>query len=152
MYKKMGKVFLDKINPSAHIETVVAEENLKNGQFLKLGLLGDDGESRLVTKPKTELEAHVFLADAPLSYGHPDFDLATYEVKAGKAGRAYHLTVGDVISVTPDLADGVKVGDRLTIGKDGFGFAKAADGKGIGLCIAKEYHGFDGDVLVIAVG
>lgn len=148
----MAKVFLDKINPSAHIETVVAKEDLKNGQFLKLGVLGTAGESREVVKAANEDDANVFLVDAPLSYGHPDFDLDKYELKAGKAGRAYHLTVGDVMSVTPDLAEGVKVGDRVTVGKTGYGFAKAADGKGIGMVVAKEYHGFDGDVFVIAIG
>lgn len=36
----MAKVFLDKIKATAHIESVVAKEDLGNGQFLSLGVLG----------------------------------------------------------------------------------------------------------------
>lgn len=62
----MAKVFLDKIKATAHIESVVATENLPQGQFVTLGVLGDDGESRLVTKatdkhlPMYSLQKHQF--------------------------------------------------------------------------------------------
>lgn len=151
----MGKVFLDKVNPSAHIESIVAKEALKNGQFLKLGKMGADGETREAVKATGLEDADVFLVDAPLSYDHPDFDLAKYVVKAGSAGRAYHLTAGDVFSVTPDMVTGKpKAGDRVTVGEDGFGFkkAEAADGKGIGMLIGEEFNGFDGNMLVVSIG
>lgn len=147
----MAKVFLDKIKSTAHIESVVASEDLENGQFLTLGVLGDDGESRVATKAADEASAEVFVADAPLSYGDPHFDLGTYKIKAGETGRAFHLEKGDVLSVTTDLVSGAKVGDNLTIGKDGLGFAKAAEGKGIAMLIGQEAHGIDGDVYVIAI-
>ena len=67
----MAKVFLDKIKATAHIESVVAKEDLGNGQFLSLGVLGEDGESRVATPATDEASAEVFVADAPLSYGDP---------------------------------------------------------------------------------
>ena len=137
----MSYVFLDKIPATEHIESVVANEDLANGQWLKLGVLGDDVESRAVTKA---------VADAPVSYGDPHFDLATYKVKKGTTGRAFHLGKGDVISVTADLVTGAKVGDELTIGDNGLGFKKA-DSKGIAMLIGKETKQLAGDVYVIAI-
>lgn len=149
----MAKVFLDKIPSTEHIESVVSEtDKLPMGQWLALGKLGDDGESRVATPATGEADAEVFLADAPISYGDPHFDLGTYTLAAGKTGRAFHLQKGDVISVTTDLvADGATVGDALTIGDRGLGFKKAASGRGVALLIGKENHGFDGDVFVIAI-
>lgn len=146
----MSYVFLDKIPATEHIESVVANEDLANGQWLKLGVLGDDGESRAVTKAAAPEDAEVFLADAPLSYGDPHFDLATYKVKKGTTGRAFHLGKGDVISVTADLVTGATVGDELTIGDNGLGFKKAT-GKGIAMLIGKETKQLAGDVYVIAI-
>lgn len=150
----MGKVFLDKIPATEHIEQVVAVgTDLANGQFLTLGVLNDDGESRIVTPATTEADADVFLADAPIDYGYPDWDLAKYKLKAGKIGRAFHLGKGDVISVTTDLVpDNVAAGNKLTINPNGAGFVAAADGeRGIALVIGVENHGFDGDVAVLAI-
>lgn len=148
----MSKVFLDKIPSTEHIESVVATTDFGNGQFLSLGVLGADGESRVATAATGESDAEVFLADAPVSYDDPHFDLGKYVVKAGTTGRAYHLQKGDVISVTTDLvAAGAKAGDALTVGDNGLGFKKAASGRGIALLIGSESHGVDGDVYVIAI-
>lgn len=147
----MAKVFLDKIKATAHIESVVATDELMNGQFCALGVLGEDGESRVATKAANETEADVMVAEAPISYGDPHFDLAKYTVKPGDTARAYHLEKGDVISVTTDLVADAKVGDALTIGDEGKGFKKAASGRGIAMLIGQESHGIDGDVYVIAI-
>lgn len=148
----MAKVFLDRIQSTAHVDSVVAKEDLGNGQWVTLGVLDTDGERRVVTKATGETDADVYIADAPVSYGDPHFDLDTYKVKAGTTGRAYHRVEGDVISVTKDLVSGdVKVGDNLTIGDAGLGFKKAASGKGIAMLIGEESHGYDGDVYVIAM-
>ena len=147
----MAKVFLDKIKATAHLESVVASADLPQGQFATLGVLGDDGESRVVTKATDEASADVFVAEAPISYGDPHFDLGGYKAKAGKTARAFHLEKGDVLSVTTDLVSGAKVGDSLTVGDNGLGFKKAASGKGIAMLIGQEAHGFDGDVYVIAI-
>lgn len=147
----MAKVFLDKIKATAHIESVVAKDELTNGQFCALGVLGADGESRVATKATNETDAEVMVADAPISYGDPHFALASYTVKPGNTARAYHLEKGDVISVTTDLVAGAKVGDALTIGEAGKGFKKADTGRGIAMLIGQEAHGVDGDVFVIAI-
>ncbi|MCC4466850.1 hypothetical protein [Limosilactobacillus reuteri] len=147
----MAYVFLDKIPATAHIESVTADKDLANGQWLSLGLLNSDGESRVATVAKNETEAEVFLADEPLSYGDPHFDLASYKVKAGQTGRAYHLIKGDVVSVTTDLVTGAKVGDNLTVGDNGLGFKKATEGKGIAMLIGKETKELVGGVYVIAI-
>ena len=152
----MGKVFLDKIPAGEHIESVVSTDELQNGQFLSLGVLEEDGETRVATKATKAEDAEVFHVSAPISYDLPDFDIGKWTLKAGKQGRAYHLGKGDVISVTPDLvADQANVanGDLLTVGTDGLGFAKAGEGqKVIGKLIAKnDDHGFDGEVFVIAI-
>ncbi len=148
----MTQVFLDKISKSAHIESVTCAEDIKNGQFLSLGVLAtaEGGEVREATKATNNDTAEVILVDAPISYDDPHFDLAEYELRAGKVGRAYHLIKGDVISVTEDLLHGAKVGEFVDVNDDGFGFKKAAD-KGFAMVIGKENHGFDGTVYVIAI-
>lgn len=145
----MSQVFLDKISATHHVESVVATEEIQNGQFLKLGVLDNDGERRLVTKATGDADANVFLVDAPVSYGDPHFDLAQYKLRVGATGRAYHKEEGAVISVTKDLVSGAKVGDQLSVGDKGLGFKKAT-GAGIATLIGEEAHGFDGDVYVIA--
>ncbi|WP_258236123.1 hypothetical protein [Liquorilactobacillus hordei] len=141
----MSKVFLDKISATAHIESVVGTTDFSNGQFLELGVLESDGESRAVKPANSEETAEVLLAHAPIDYGYPDFDLAKWKLEAGKIGRAYHLQKGDVIEVTTDLvadADKVTVGANLTIGENGLGFkAAAADARGIARLISKESQG-----------
>ncbi|WP_347284072.1 hypothetical protein [Lactobacillus taiwanensis] len=148
----MTQVFLDKISKSAHIESVTCDKDIKNGQFLSLGVLSttDGGEVRVATKANGNGTAEVILVDAPISYDDPHFDLAEYELRAGKAGRAYHLVKGDVISVTEDLLHGAEVGEHVDVNDDGFGFKKAT-GEGFAMVIGKENHGFDGTVYVIAI-
>lgn len=152
----MGKIFLDKIPASEHIESIVSADELQNGQFLSLGVLEEDGETRQAFKATKAEDAEVLHVSAPISYDLPDFDFAKWTLEAGKHGRAFHLGKGDVISVTPDLVadqENVANGDLLTIGEGGLGFAKAVEGqKVIAKLIAKnEDHGFDGDVFVIAI-
>lgn len=146
----MSYVFLDKIPATEHIESVTANKELGNGTWLKLGVLNADGESRTATVATKAEDAEVFLADAPLSYGDPHFELGEYKLKAGATGRAYHLGKGDVISVTEDLVKGAQVGDELTVADDGTGFKKA-DGKGIAMLIGEEVKQLAGKVFVIAI-
>jgi hypothetical protein len=149
----MTLVFLDKVSANNHIASVVASEELQNGQFLHLGVAGKDGESRVATKATGAADAQVLLANPLLDYGYADYDPSKETLKAGKVGRAYRIAEpGMTISVTADLAPKIVAGDRVTVGAGGLGFAKAAEGDdGIGLAIAdNEYHGeYDGPVTVI---
>lgn len=145
----MAEVILDKIKSTAHIDSVVAKEDLKNGQWLTLGLLDADGERRLAEKAKTEDTADVLLVTSFTRYD-PNTDFADYVTKVGQTGRAFHMEKGDVISVTKDLVAGAKKGDGLTIGDDGLGFKKT-EGRGIAQIIGEENQGFYGDMFVIAI-
>lgn len=145
----MAEVILDKISATAHIDSVVATEDLKNGQWLTLGLLDADGERRLATKAAKEEEADVLLVTSFTKYD-PNTDFADYVTKKGQTGRGFHMVSGDVISVTKDLVAGAKKGDGLTIGDDGLGFKKT-EGRGIAQIIGEENQGFYGDMFVIAI-
>lgn len=92
----MSFVRLDKINATAHIETIVATTDLVNGQFLALGALQADGEARLATPAGTgDL---VFHASVPLQY-ESLAEEKDFKLPAGKAGRGLVLTAGDIVSV-----------------------------------------------------
>lgn len=152
----MAQVFLDRLSKAAHVESVVVQDSaIKNGQFLKLGVLDTDGERRVATKSTGDADAEVFLADAPVDYGYVNvdgttFDLDRYELVAGKTGRAIHVAKGEIISVSEDLVTGeVKVGDELSVNDNGLGFKKAT-GKGIALLIGQEAQGFVGKAYVVA--
>jgi len=97
----MAIVRLDKV-AGHHLESIQSTEVLKNGYFVELGDLTDEG-LRKVTKP-TDVSGKVIVLHAS-----PEVDpdprkagLKHFEVEAGKAGRAYHLVKGDIITLTKD--------------------------------------------------
>ncbi|MCY8228682.1 MULTISPECIES: hypothetical protein [Bacillus subtilis group] len=94
----MKYVRLDKIKPSAHIESIVASEDLFNGQFLALGALQADGEARQATPSGDQAKQLVFHASVPLTYEERTNEL-DYVLKAGKVGRGYVLETGDIVSI-----------------------------------------------------
>lgn len=110
----MSFVRLDKISATAHIETIVATQDLLNGQFLALGALQEDGEARLATPAGTG--DIVFHASVPLQYESLAED-KDFKLPAGKAGRGYVLTRGDIVSI---LNDGLAEGDTVVSGANGF--------------------------------
>lgn len=148
----MAQVFLDRVAATAHVESIAIKEEVKPGQFFKLGVLDADGERRLAEKATGNADANVFLAPEVISYGDPHFDTANVTLKDGDTGRAYHKDEGTIISVTKDLVSGAAVGDHVDVGDGGLGFKKASSGNGVGLVIGKENHGVDGEVFVIAFG
>lgn len=150
----MAYVRLDKIKNSAHIESIVHEEDLKNGQFLDLGVLHEDldGEATEVTKTAEGGAYQALLVSEFLNYeGRADFDYAAQVTKAGKAGRAYILEPGNMISVTEDLINGtIAVGDDVAIGAEGLGFKKAdVDEVVVGKAIGEDYLANIGELLVV---
>lgn len=148
----MAKVFTDKISAQAHIESIVSAVDVKDGQFVALGVLGSDGETRIATKSKGAADADVLVVNKPLDYGYIDFDAVADVNKAGKAARAYHLVKGDVLSFSKDAVVGAKVGDKVTVGDGGYGFKLAGEADvAVGLVIGEDYLGYDGDVFVIAI-
>ena len=100
----MAYVRLDKISASAHIESIIATEDLVNGQFLALGELQPDGEAVLAEPSGDKTKELVFHSSVPLTYENGTNEL-DYKLKAGKVGRGYVLITGDIVSIT--IEDGV---------------------------------------------
>lgn len=147
----MSYVFTDKVKSTVHIESVTLTEEITAGQFVTLGKLNPDGESRSATKAKTIEEADAFVVPDPISYNDTHFDYGAYVVKPGETVRAYVFERGDYYSVTTDLVTGgAKPGDALAIGDNGLGFKKADSGRGIAQLVNEEAHGFAGTVEVIS--
>lgn len=108
----MAYIRLDKIKASAHLESIVAEQDLKNGVFVTLGELQEDGEARLV-KPMVEGDTDVVLhASVPLTYRDDENEL-DYILKAGKEGRGYVMETGNEVSFSEDLVTGVAVKNKF---------------------------------------
>lgn len=141
----MAKIILDKISSTAHIETAVLTEDVKNGQFVTLGLLQEDGESRVATKATDYKSAEAFIHTDILDYGYDNYEEIQDVNPAGKQARAYILQKGDTISVEKGALDGLKLGDLLTVADDGYLFKKAEDGTP-GTPAVEEVKGEDGTV------
>lgn len=94
----MKYVRLDKIKATAHLESIIATEDLVNGQFLALGALQADGEARLATPSGDVTKQLVFHASVPLTYEERTNEL-DFVLKAGKVGRGYVLEAGDIVSI-----------------------------------------------------
>lgn len=112
----MKYVRLDKIKATAHIESVVASEDLLNGQFLALGALQADGEARQATPSGDVSKQLVFHASVALTYEDRTNEL-DFKLKAGKVGRGYVLETGDTVSI--DDA-GLQKGDIVIPSPTGF--------------------------------
>jgi len=141
----MKYVRLDKIKPTAHIESIVASTDLVNGQFLALGALQADGEARSATPSGDATKQLVFHASVPLTYEDRTNEL-DFELKAGKVGRGYILEKGDTVSI--DSATLV-VGDKVVPTADGF--AKGTPAGFEGEVIAIEFDAVAGRLAVIRI-
>ena len=104
----MAYIILEKIEASQHIETIVAEADLLNGQFVTLGELAEveNGGEAVAVEPMVDGDTDIVLhASVPLvaedQKGEADFVL-----KAGKAGRAYRLKDGNQVAFSADLVTG----------------------------------------------
>lgn len=102
----MAVVRLNKI-AGTHLESVIHTEDMVNGLFVQLGELVD-GQTELynVKVPSTDED----LLNEFLLHATPEVDpdprnsgLKHFVVKAGTAGRVYHLQKGDVVTLTKDL-------------------------------------------------
>lgn len=150
----MGQfIRLDKIKGTAHIETIVHEEDLKNGQFVELGVSDETlgGEAVLIEKTEEGARPEAIVTTVHVDYGHPDFDETTQVTKAGKAGRAHIIERGDMISFLTDLVEGeVTEGDLVAVAGNGLGIKKAEDeDEAIGKVIREDYMANVGDLVVV---
>lgn len=152
----MGQfIRLDKIKASAHIETIVHNADLKNGQFVELGASAEElgGEAVDITLTAEGERPEAIVTTVHLDYGHPDFDETTQVTKAGKAGRAHIIEKGDMISFLAEeggLATGVKAGDDVAVGANGLGIKKSElEQEIIGKAIRVDYMPNIGDLVVV---
>lgn len=146
-------VRLDKIRASAHIESIVATEDLLDGQWLQLGALQYDGEAYAATPSGNQGgdEYLVFHASNGLIYDQRQNEL-DFVLKAGKAGRAFVVETGNVISISEDgiAAGNPAIGATVIPHADGFAVGAAPEGSGIsGRVIAHDYDENAGRLIVI---
>lgn len=144
----------DKIKATAHIETIVHTADLKNGQFVNLGVIDEKlgGEAVSVTLTPTTTKPDAILMTEHLNYGYPDYDIAKQVTKAGKMGRAYIIEAGNTISFSEDLvAVDVAVGDDVAVGVNGLGLIKAdgVDDVVIGKVIGEDYLANIGELKIV---
>lgn len=149
----MGQfIRLDKIKNDAHIETIVHEEALANGQFVELGVSAEDlgGEAVNIVKTAEGAKPEAIVTTVHLGYGHPDFDELEAVTKAGKAGRAHIIERGDMIAFLAEMAGGAVEGNDVTVGANGLGIKPATEeDEVIGKVIRQDYMANVGDLVVV---
>lgn len=148
-------VRLDKIKPSAHIESVVSEAVLPNGQWVKFGALDEDlgGEAIKATKAVKGEKPEGLVTTVHVDYGHPDYNILDQVTKIGKVGRTHIVEEGNRFAFLKDMATGVAIGDEVTVGEDGFGVAKAEVGNYVvGTAIGEDYLANIGDLVIVRIG
>lgn len=149
----MGQfIRLDKIKNDAHIETIVHEEALANGQFVELGVSEEDlgGEAVAIVKTAEGKRPEAIVTTVHLGYGHPDFDELEAVTKAGKAGRAHIIERGDMIAFLEEMAGGALVGNDVTVGANGLGVKPATEeDEVIGKVIRQDYMANIGELVVV---
>lgn len=137
-------VRLDKIKATAHLESIVANEDLVNGQFVALGKLQADGEARLVTPSGDINEDLVLHVSTGLTYDDRTTEL-DFVLEAGKDGRGYVLESGNIVSISVDGIVGEHAENAIVV-PDAKGFAVADVTAGMPTGIAGKIIGYDMDV------
>jgi hypothetical protein len=108
----MSVVRLDKVQASynGNLESIKHSVELLNGTVWKLGNMETNEREIYSVGAITEADFEgvipfVLHATPEVEYDAQKSKLADSSVAAGDAGRGYHLSVGDVITVTSDLFD-----------------------------------------------
>lgn len=115
----MAVTRLDKI-AGTHLSSIVHTEDLLNGNVVALGeLVDDETETYKVYVPTEDIdltEGEILLHATPEVDADPrKAGLKHFVLSAGTEGRAYHPTVGDIVTLTKDLIDGTPtVGEYIT--------------------------------------
>lgn len=153
----MAIVNLDKVQAcySGNLESMVFDTDVTNGVFahiggLKEGLVSGDGEVVEAVVPTAESIATqevVLHASPEVNYDPRQAGLKHFKLKAGEIGRGYHLTPGDMITLTEDLIDGTPVVGEYVIPQAGsMKLVASKDGAGtyfVAKVVEKGVLGFD---------
>jgi hypothetical protein len=101
----MAIVRLDKITGNHLSSGRHATEAMLNGYFVELGgLVAGERETYAITAPADVLTTEVLLHATPeVMYDPRQSALEDFFVEIGAECRLYHLTVGDIVTLTEDL-------------------------------------------------
>jgi hypothetical protein len=101
----MAIVRLDKITGNHLSNGRNATEDMLNGYFVELGgLIAGERETYNITAPADVLATEVLLHATPeVMYDPRKSALEDFYVEQGEECRLYHLTVGDIVTLTEDL-------------------------------------------------
>jgi hypothetical protein len=104
----MAIVRLDKIAGTHLANGRHATEDMLNGFFVQLGsLVVGERELYNITAPTVLAEEVLLHASPEVMYDPRQSALEDFFVEAGQECRLYHLTVGDIITLSSDLFTGV---------------------------------------------
>lgn len=98
-------VNLDKVSANAVTESIVAQTDLQQGQFVALGNLQEDGEIREVTVSADQSKQLAIHVSDALVYEDEKTEL-DFILKTGSVGRAYHPHRGMILSISKDAIGG----------------------------------------------
>jgi len=101
----MAVVRLDKI-AGTHLASIVGATDMTNGLFVQLGDLVEGSRETYNAEQATVAtlgDEFVLHATPEVMYDPRKAGLKDFVLEAGDVGRAYHLTKGDVITLTGDL-------------------------------------------------
>jgi hypothetical protein len=113
------QIRLDKI-AGTHLESIRSADVLRNGYLVELqDLIVGERELYTATAPTALTNELLLHATPEVMYDSLANSLDDFLVEANEEGRAYHLTVGDVITMTADLFTGVPVVGELVVGTVG---------------------------------
>ena len=126
----MAKVNLDKLQATSNgnIESVISNTDLHNGALIALGE-AVSGERELVNAVAPADDAELLLVAAPEVKYDESLDQLDIITKAGKAVRAYHLTVGDKFQAEQMLFDAVPAKGDIVTGNATFGYKANTAGR-----------------------
>lgn len=144
-----------KFKSNGHIESIVHSADLKNGQWLNLGVIDEEyGEEMVnVTLAEEGGEAEALLLTPHIDYGYVDYNIAEQVTKSGKAGRAMVCEKGNHFSFSADLVEaGIVAGDKVAVGANGLGVKKAIEGEVVvGTVIGTEYDLNLGELTIVRI-
>lgn len=113
------QIRLDRI-AGTHLESVRSADVLRNGYFVELqDLIVGEKELYTVTEPTALTNELLLHATPEVMYDSLANSLDDFLVEANEEGRAYHLTVGDIITLTADLFTATPVVGALVVGTVG---------------------------------
>lgn len=119
---KRGVVNLDKLQATkaGNIESIVADIDLDNGSVVTIGGFADmGGEVVTATAPANVEEDEILLVASPETVYDEREQIYDFYNPKGYRGRAFHLYVGDYVSVSTNMIEGTPVKGKYLIPQAG---------------------------------